>query len=321
MAAGSQPKLNFEQLRTRLKLKSLNSERQLLTAYAAAAQFFEKAKLRQGQIRRHAEKLLTSGALASTLLLSAHTGLAGTSPVPETISEPAAPTARALSLTAPLLLQKDLAAYLAAVLPPVGQWTLSPEQEEKISKKLLDAFGFKAAPELEGNRLNHAFGRMGAEQHLPRYPGDSILQHGNLREKGLTPGLGGWGYFAYCASDLTPELCDVEKYYVAVQTLYLPNWKTDTAYLVKWYKHRRVVVVNPANGKVVVGTIADAGPADWTGKHFGGSPEMMAYLGINYGMQNHPVILFFLDDPEKQVPLGPVEYNVLTGNPVLKYQA
>ena len=60
----------------------------------------------------------------------------------------------------------------------------------------------------------------------------------------------------------------------------------------------------------MISAIADAGPAAWTGKHFGGSPEVMAYLGLNVGKQKGPVVLFFVDDPEDKVPLGPLENNL-----------
>ena len=201
--------------------------------------------------------------------------------------------------------------FLARHLPEIGNWKLNSDQEEAISRELLDVYGLHASAQLEGNRLNNAWGRMGAEQHLPRYPGDTAYQHEALQEKGITPGLGGWGYFAPSKAAMTPELYDTEKYYVAVQTLYLPNWLTDTARLSAWYKFRHVVVVNPENGKAVVAAVADAGPSVWTGKHFGGSPEVMHYLGIDVGMQNSPVVLFFLDDPKHEIPLGPLEYNVL----------
>ena len=83
-----------------------------------------------------------------------------------------------------------------------------------------------------------------------------------------------------------------EKYYVAVQTLYLPDWTTRLAYLRDWYKYRKVVVTNPVNGKTIIAVVDDSGPSWWTGKHFGGSPEIMAYLGLNVGMQKGPVVLF-----------------------------
>lgn len=107
----------------------------------------------------------------------------------------------------------------------------------------------------------------------------------------------------------------LEKWYVAVQTLYLPDWQSRLNYLRDWYKYRKVLVVNPVNGKTVVADVADSGPAQFTGKHYGGSPEVMAYLGLNVHMQKGPVILFFVDDPNNEIPLGPVEYNVTTGTP------
>lgn len=288
--------LDFDTLRSRLKLRSIASEKRLREKHPLAHRFFQNSGLKPGQIRQHAAKILTSGALASTLLLSAP----GTIPIITAVSLQTSPE---ITLSPLELSRAGLVADLQAILPPVGQWSLNHDQEEKIGDRMKKTYGIKAVPELEGNRLNNDYGRMGAEQHLPRYPGDSADQHGELVEKGITPGLGGWGYV------IDPE---VEKYYVAVQTLYLPDWNTRTKYLVNWYKWRRMIAVNPANGKAMVVAVADAGPANWTGKHFGGSPEVMEYLGINYGMQNHPVVLFFLDDPKKEVPLGPLEYNVET---------
>ena len=64
------------------------------------------------------------------------------------------------------------------------------------------------------------------------------------------------------------------------------------------------MVVNTKNGNAVVADIADAGPAAFTGKHFGGSPEVMEYLG-GLGIKG-VVLLFFIDDPENTIKLGPV---------------
>ncbi len=268
--------LDTELLRARLKVKNFAAKKQLLENHPAAA------------------KLLTSGVLAGSLLFS------GVS-TPSFVSYH--PTPKTISITTPYHLQSSLKEMLSQILPKEIR-TLNHEEEEKVSLALEKTLGLKAKASLEGNKLNDDYGRMGAEQHLARYPGDFV--------ENMAPGLGGWGY----VSD--PE---IEKYYVAVQTLYLPNWKTDTKKLSDWYRFRKVVVVNPKNGKTIVAAVADAGPSDWTGKKFGGSPEVMAYLGINYGMQNHPVVLFFLDDPQKQIPLGPVEYNVKTGDPSLINQS
>jgi hypothetical protein len=91
-----------------------------------------------------------------------------------------------------------------------------------------------------------------------------------------------------------------------VQTLYLADWTDRLSYLRDWYKYRKVMVINPKNGKAVVAVIADAGPAKFTGKSFGGSPEVMDHLESKDGKQKGPVVLFFVDDPDDKIPLGPI---------------
>ena len=77
-----------------------------------------------------------------------------------------------------------------------------------------------------------------------------------------------------------------------------------------------MAVINPQNGKVIIAVVADSGPSWWTGKKFGGSPEVMDYLQLQDGRQKGAVVVFFVDDPQDQVPLGPLEYN-LENQPLL----
>ena len=63
-----------------------------------------------------------------------------------------------------------------------------------------------------------------------------------------------------------------------------------------------MVVVNPANGQVVVGVLEDAGPEPSTGNSFGGSPEIIEALGFAGGGSD--VLFYFVDDPDDKVPLG-----------------
>ena len=157
------------------------------------------------------------------------------------------PPPKAVSLAAPLQIRQDLVHELKAILPSEVQ-PLTLDEEAKISEVLKKDTGLTATAAFEGNKLNDSYGRMGAEQHLARFPGDSV--------DNMAPGLGGWGY--------VPS--DIEQYYVAVQTLYLPNWLTETKKLADWYKFRKMVVVNPANGKVIITAVADAGPSKMDGE-------------------------------------------------------
>jgi hypothetical protein len=270
----------------------------LRSRHPEAVGFFKSKGIDPEKIRLHAAKLITSGALAGSLMISSPK-IDGLATIPTVIAENLPQT----------ITQQKLVNLLKRILPSQVK-PLTPEQEKNISETIFKNLGLKITPVLEGNRLNQCYGFIGAEQHLPRFQGDTENQHDEFQFKGVTPGKGGWGYFASSKGNLTSDLIDKEKYYVAVQTLYLPDWNTNTKYLSQWYKYRKVMVINPVNGKIIVADVADAGPAKWTGKHFGGSPEVMAYLGLNVGMQKGPVILFFVDDQENQIPLGPLEYTL-----------
>lgn len=172
----------------------------------------------------------------------------------------------------------------------------------------------KASASLNGLRLNRSYGLIGAEQHLARYPGDSMATHFDNPEdstkyysSGMAPGLGAWGYFTTSRAHMTPEDVAREKYYLAVQTFLAPDFNLRVAEYRDFFKFRKMLVVNPHNGKSVVAAVADAGPAEWTGKHLGGSPEVMKHLQRVDGRARGPVLYFFIDDPDDKIPLGPVE--------------
>lgn len=299
--------LNTELLYSKLKYKHLLSEQELNKKHASSIDYLEKKGIKPSNIRQHAANLLATGVLAGSLLLL---------PSPSNMIQQEN-SGSTVVLVSESSFDMALSGQLQNVLPEqIG--LLNTEQETKITKIIKQICGVNAVAELEGNRLNQNYGLIGAEQHLPRYPGDSLDQHGEYLQAGITPGLGGWGYFTYSKNQLNSDLIQKEKYYVAVQTLYLPDWGTRTAYLSKWYKHRKVIVVNPQNGKAVVAVVADAGPSDWTGKHFGGSPEVMAYLKLNVGMQKGPVVLLFVDDPQNNVLIGPLEYNAINNADIVR---
>lgn len=203
-------------------------------------------------------------------------------------------------------IEEFLGANLRSVLPNIPIRELTPEQRKAISEAVVKLLGINATDELDYQRLNYSYGWMGAEQHLPRYPGDRLSWKDELPQAGMTPGRGAFGYFADNKQDLTWEKYMEEKYYVAVQTLYLDTWNQEWLWLKDWYKFRKVLVINPENGRAVVAVIGDAGPARFTGKQFGGSPEVMNYLGLYKGKMKGLVLVLFVDSGGKHVPLGPV---------------
>src|SRR5579859_8179301 len=293
---------NTEDFRSKLKIRVLQEKTKLLKKHPVFKKVFDEKNLDLSKIREHSAKLIGAGALASALLLSPLAAARLPSPQPQDyIGE--------LALSNPQeLLTTDLKSILPNRVTP-----LTSDEEKQLEAVFKDVTGIPAKATLEGEHLNTTFGYIGAEQHLRRYPGDTIDNHGEdgILNEGMAPGLGAWGYFAPSANKLTPDLVEKEKWYAVVQTLYLPDWQKRLPYLRDWYKYRKVLIVNTINGNAVVADIADSGPAAWTGKSFGGSPEVMDSLG-GPSYKVGPVVLFFVDDPGNKIPLGPVEYNINT---------
>lgn len=248
-------------------------------------------------------KQLAVGSLSGLLLLTTPAG---------TIAERSTQVAEAQipSIDSKTFLISNLSGIVPQDVRP-----LSIEEENKIGTLLSKSYGFKTSASLNDLRLNRSYGLIGAEQHLARYPGDSMDSHfdGNsddstkYHSSGMAPGLGAWGYFATSRSSLTEEDTMREKYYIATQTFLAPDYNQRVGEYRDFFKYRKMLVVNPHNGKAVVAVIGDAGPAQWTGKHLGGSPEVMKHLERVDGSARGPVLYFFIDDTDDTIPLGPID--------------
>jgi hypothetical protein len=310
-------KLTAEELRQKLKLKHLETKKRLSEVHPHVETFFKTKGIDPGKIRTHSAKVIGAGAIAGAMLLRPQADIKALQ-VPHKIVE----RMKVQGVVAETKMSRQhLVDTLKSVLP-IQPRPLSRSEEKFLEQVFQNATGVKAKANLEGEHLNTTYGYIGAEQHLKRFPGDNLEQHAqgdlmfdrkDVLKEGIAPGLGAWGYFAPSEEKLTPDLVETEKWYAVVQTLYLPDWNVRTRYLREWYKYRKVLIVNTDNGQAVVASIADSGPAAWTGKHFGGSPEVMNHLG-GAKYKKGPVALFFVDDPENKVPLGPVEYDKLTIN-------
>lgn len=201
---------------------------------------------------------------------------------------------------------------LTGVLPKEVR-PLTDLEEKSITGILSERFGIKVIAELENKRLERNYGIIGQEQHLARFPGDNMFSHFDTEQDsqnywsyGMAPGLGAWGYFSRSQAEFSIKDKEREKYYIAVQTFLASDFAVRFAEYRDFFKFRKMLVVNPENGRAVVVDIADAGPSVWTGKHLGGSPEVMRYLEREDGAKRGPVLYFFVDDPQDQVALGPI---------------
>jgi hypothetical protein len=298
-------RINFEFIRNKIKLKHLEEKDKFVKRYPKVNEFLLKKSYELGRLRDQSTKIIGSGILSGSLLLSAPGNIKAL-PAPHEIVEK---FKIKLGEKDNILDKKAILVDALSSVLPAQPRSLERNEEKLLEQVFQNIIGVNARASLEGEHLNTTYGYIGAEQHLFRYPGDKLSNHGEgqIIKSGIAPGLGAWGYFAASGEDLTPDLAEKEKWYAVVQTLYLPDWSYRQPYLKDWYKYRKVLIVDMENGNAVVASIADSGPAAWTGKQFGGSPEVMDYLG-GPKYKKGTVIVFFVDDPENKVPLGPVEY-------------
>lgn len=286
-------------------------------------------KVRDHSVKTAAVASVSAGLLAAPTVLTAHPGHVEAQANPDinhtlaktfdqTETQPATD-----QLFGPDVSQANKQAMFKQKLSEISQTggQLTAEQEAELSVSIQEAFGFSAKAELEGKRLNATRGIIAGEQHLPLYPGDTIKNHFKNRITGATadptanltgmvPGLPSWGYFAANAASVTKQDVEREQWYIAAQTFLAPGWQDHTQEMYKWFKYRKMIVMNQQTGQAVVACIGDAGPSPFTKRTFGGSNEVLIALGLGT-KRTGTVITFFVDDPNDTIPLGP-----LTGYPL-----
>ncbi|MFS8158649.1 MAG: hypothetical protein ACMG6E_00280 [Candidatus Roizmanbacteria bacterium] len=260
-----------------------------------------------GDVIDESKKHIAAGSLAGLIFLSQPLALNTISqnltPVP--ISTPGQVTEQAHTR---LSFLHDLRQEL-----PDDVAELSDAQKKKVSQMLSDYYTLPISHQLEGIELNRQYGYIGAEQHLMRYPGDTISSHfqteteaKDFAKSGMAPGRGAWGYFSPSRAEISQKEIDREKYYIAVQTFLAPGWERNVRRYSQFFKYRKMIVLNPYTGRAMIVVIGDAGPGRSTKKQLGGSPEVMDYLGRVDGKAKGGVLYFFVDDPTDTIPLGPL---------------
>jgi len=182
-----------------------------------------------------------------------------------------------------------------------------PKQEEMyLEQQLTDLFGFEVNAELEGVRLPHTIGVMEGLPHLRRHPTDTLVDHERCSSAGIRQVRSAFGWFTELGQ-LNDHGVLQEEYFFSVQADFLSNWRTSPSILKNWLKFRKMVMINPADMRAVVGSVGDIGPSDWMHYQFGGSPETILDAKVWSPQTRGHVLMFFVNDPMNQVQLGPLD--------------
>jgi hypothetical protein len=180
---------------------------------------------------------------------------------------------------------------------------LPKEEQLYLEQQLTDMLGFEVTSELNGYHLQQSTGVMSALPHLKRFPTDTLAQHELYKEAGIRAFRSSFSWFTELGQ-LTPQAIEREKYYVAVQASFLPQWQENPQLTREWFKFRKMVVINAVDQKAVVAVVGDIGPAEWMKAQFGGSPEIIREAKVWSIDNKGHVLVYFINDPTNQVPLG-----------------
>lgn len=202
-------------------------------------------------------------------------------------------------------------------------WKFNPLSVRNISVKILDMIPTGTA--LSSQKLRTLLGPYGAPVYLPAYSGktareqhlwlssgESASHHyavsgtpTNYNGQNCRNGMAG-GYGAFGQSSVYRE-----RYYVNMRWLYA-QWYQDgegntkvrnlDPIMKSWHRHKKLIVTNPLTHLSVVVSIEESGPAIWTGRVSGLSPEAMAAIKT-YTNDN----LTYYWAGSQSVPLGPIK--------------
>lgn len=294
----------FTRLQKNLENKKSEVLKTINETHKDSLDWLEKKGLDLEKIREKQIGKLAAATATGILLLSPGSIGAKELPGPQTelLSGPGKDVAQLTSINDP-----------GAVIASGLKEKLATSNEKEVEKFVQDTLGIKGVYEQNGYRLNVNIGLIGAEQHLYRWPGDSVDKHSETADdramfasSGIANSRGAYGYFG---SPNSQEAIQNERYYFATQTFLSPTWGNDTKGTYNFFRFKKLIAINTKDGQAVVGVVGDAGPAQWTGKSYGGSPEIMQSLGLGGGPRKGEILLLLVDDPNDQVPLGPVKLN------------
>lgn len=195
---------------------------------------------------------------------------------------------------------------IALLKLPAGQ--LEEESELYLEQQLSDILGIDLAVSLENQKLLFSTGIMKAVAHLKRSPTDSLEQHTNHHEAEISKNRSAFGWFS-SSSNFDLETIEKEKYFITLPLYFHPEWSKDYDLIKKWYKFRKVVVINPHEHIAVVCSVADIGPSTYTRRQFGGSPELIRTGKIWSPKSAGRVLVLFVEDLENTVPYGPIYFD------------
>lgn len=180
------------------------------------------------------------------------------------------------------------------ILPPSR---VDPESSLYLEQQISELTGIEITAELDGYRLPYQMGVIKSLPHIKRHPTDALAAHQHVLEAGFREKRNSYGW-----SYETPE-----EYSLSLPLHTFPIPPDGRVAARKWYKFRKMLVINPIERKAVIAAVTDTQFSAVQKYQFGGSPELIRDLQAWSPSTLGHVLIFFLAKTNTH-PYGPVVF-------------
>ena len=169
--------------------------------------------------------------------------------------------------------------------------SIMPEKELLyLEQQVSGLLGFEITSSLDGQRLTHSFGKIQALNAFSLQP--HAQSETTVSVRGATVRLGrptlGW--------DKSPDAIGTKQFLLANHLLLLEDWHHKYAHYKKWYKWRKLLLINPFNRIAVVVELASYALPNPMQFQFGGSPDLIRASQAWSPEAQGLVCVFFIPD-------------------------
>jgi hypothetical protein len=166
-----------------------------------------------------------------------------------------------------------------------------------FEQQLGDMLGMTISAQLDSYSLPDTIAHSLSLPHFKTHPTDKLSQH-SLQEAGLSPTRPSFGW-------LTDKSSHLETFGIAIPLHKLDEWSSRRQEYLEWFKHRKVLVINPSRQLAAVGAIINSAPAHVQRFQVGLSPELVRATQAWHPETKGKLALFLVDEAAGNVPLGP----------------
>ncbi|NCN06447.1 MAG: hypothetical protein GW946_01210 [Candidatus Pacebacteria bacterium] len=203
-------------------------------------------------------------------------------------------TSSQTSVAVPKQERDEIFAKLETVAATSAQ--LSEKESLYLEQQVSDLLGFEISSELEGKKLTHTFGKIQALDEFSLQPHTTTNRSQNVRGAHIQksrPSLG-WG-----TEDIVP---DSNHFLLANHLPFLQDWHQKYAHYKRWYKWKKLLLINPFNRISVVVELAAATLPNPMQYQFGGSPDLIRASQAWSPQAQGLVCVFFIPDAARVNP-------------------